>query len=50
MPGTPDDHDQTDDAATPRWVKAFGVVALLLLLVFVVAHLTSGGLGSHRHR
>ena len=36
-----------DDAPTPRWVKAFGVVALVLLLAFVVLHLAGGGSGEH---
>ena len=36
-----------DDADTPRWVKAFGIVALLLFLAFVGLHLRGGGLG-HR--
>ena len=50
----PDEHRRPDDPiendiATPRWVKAFGAVALLLLLVFAVAHL-AGGFGSHMHR
>lgn len=40
--------DELDgDAAAPRWVKAFGIVALLLLLAFVVAHLAGGGFGHH---
>lgn len=44
----PDD-PMEDDTATPRWVKAFGAVALLLFVVFVVAHL-AGGFGSHLRR
>lgn len=35
------------DTGTPRWVKAFGVVALLLFLAFVVLHLAGGGFGHH---
>jgi len=33
---------------TPRWVKVFGIFALVLLLLFVVLHLTGRGLGDHR--
>ena len=34
---------------TPRWVYVFGMVVLAVLLVFVIAHITGGGLGSHAH-
>jgi hypothetical protein len=30
----------------PRWVKIFGIVLLVLVLVFVVLHLTGNGLGN----
>ena len=33
--------------STPRWVKAFGIIAIVLVLLFVVLHLTGGGLGGH---
>jgi len=29
----------------PRWVRAFGVVVVVLVLLFVIKHLTGGGLG-----
>jgi len=35
---------------TPRWVKLFGIVALTLVLLFGILHLTGnslGGPGSH---
>ncbi|MET1086091.1 MAG: hypothetical protein ABWY04_03060 [Arthrobacter sp.] len=32
---------------TPRWVKAFIVVAGLAVVAFAVLHLTGGGMGSH---
>lgn len=32
---------------TPRWVQVVGIHAIGLVLLFVVFHLTSGGLGSH---
>ena len=31
--------------STPRWVKVFGIIVLVLL--FVILHLTGGGLGGH---
>lgn len=35
---------------TPRWVKVFGLIALVLVLLFVVSHLTGGGRhGPGRH-
>lgn len=36
-----------ESAPTPRWVKVFGAAALVLILAFVVLHLTVGGLGGH---
>jgi len=34
-------------ASTPRWVKVFGTVMVVLVLVFVALHLTGHGLGGH---
>lgn len=34
--------------ATPRWVKAFGVVIIILILAFIVLRLTGNGFGNHR--
>jgi hypothetical protein len=31
----------------PRWVKVFGVAALILVLTFVVLHLTGRGFRGH---
>ena len=33
--------------STPRWVKVFGITALILVLLFGILHLSGGGLGSH---
>jgi len=33
---------------TPRWVKVFGIFALVLVLLFIILHLTGHGLGDHR--
>jgi len=32
---------------TPRWVKAFGIVAFVLLVIFAIVHVTGHGLGRH---
>jgi hypothetical protein len=40
----------TDLAGTPRWVKVFGAIALVVILVFVVLLLTGqGDHGPGRH-
>ena len=31
----------------PRWVKIFGIIAVVLVLAFVVLHLTGHGFGGH---
>jgi hypothetical protein len=38
--------DRGSTAGTPRWVKVFGIIALVLILVFVILLLTGGG-GGH---
>jgi hypothetical protein len=67
MANLPPYPDSTDDdtglgsnrespPGTPRWVKVFGIIAILLILLFVVLHLSgnrfqnhtfSGGTGDH---
>jgi hypothetical protein len=37
----------TDDHKTPRWVRVFGIVALVLVLAFGVLHLAGGGFHGH---
>jgi hypothetical protein len=32
---------------TPRWVKMFGIVAIILVLLFVILHLIGRGPGGH---
>ncbi|MEP7003827.1 MAG: hypothetical protein ABI888_04740 [Chloroflexota bacterium] len=32
---------------TPRWVKTFAVIALVLVVLFVILHLTGNGMGGH---
>ena len=38
------------DERAPRWVKAFGIIALLLIIVVVVVHLAGGGFHAHSMR
>ena len=33
--------------STPRWVKVSAVVVIVLVLAFVILHLTGGGFGHH---
>lgn len=42
----PDRESVTD---TPRWVKVFGIVALVLVLAFVITHLTGRGFSHDDH-
>ena len=39
--------DRGSTTSTPRWVKMFGIIALVLVLLFVILHLTGRGLGRH---
>ncbi|MBI2648212.1 MAG: hypothetical protein HYW93_00960 [Thaumarchaeota archaeon] len=33
--------------STPRWVYVFGIIVIILAVLFVILHLTGGGFGSH---
>jgi len=35
--------------STPRWVKVFGIVGIVVGVLFVVLHLAGGGPGRHMH-
>ena len=39
--------NRTPVATTPRWVKAFGIAALVAFVLFAALHLTGKGLGGH---
>jgi hypothetical protein len=42
-PRYPDSSSNTGDAAaTPRWVKVFGIIALVVVLLFVILMFTRG--------
>jgi hypothetical protein len=36
-------------AGTPRWVKVFGIILVILVLLFIVTLLIGGGHGPARH-
>jgi len=44
--------DTGDYGGTPRWVKVFGIIALVVVLLFVILMFTRGpgGHGPGRHR
>ena len=39
--------DSGDDTGTPRWVKVFGIIVLVLVLLFVILMLTGHSPGRH---
>lgn len=43
--------DSTGDtgvgSGTPRWVFVFGIIAIVLVLLFAILHLTGGGIVGH---
>lgn len=41
--------EAADDNRTPRWVKVFGIIALVVLLLFIIMLLTRGSHGPGRH-
>jgi len=44
---TGDSPDRRLSAGAPRWVKVFGIVAIVLVLLFVILHLSGHGFGGH---
>jgi hypothetical protein len=40
---------RTSAATTPRWVKAFAWVALVVVVAFAALHATGHSLGGHHH-
>ena len=41
--------DRPPYPGTPRWVKVFGIIVIVLVLLFVILHLAGGGFGpTHR--
>ncbi|MBI3967081.1 MAG: hypothetical protein HY329_15710 [Chloroflexi bacterium] len=41
--------DDGSTAGTPLWVKLFGIVALVLVVLFAVLHLSGAGFGPGSH-
>ena len=41
--------DAADDNRTPRWVKVFEIIALVVFLLFIIMLLTRGSHGPGRH-
>lgn len=39
--------DRRPPTGAPRWVKAVGIIAVILLILFVILHLTGNGMGGH---
>jgi hypothetical protein len=39
--------DHGSNTRTPRWVKVFGIIVSVLVLLFVILHLIGHGLGDH---
>ena len=39
--------DRESPPSAPRWVKVFGIIAIFLLLLFIILHLTGNNLGGH---
>lgn len=51
FPPEPDSNADSanDNGATPLWVKVFGIIALVVLLLFVIVLFTRGSHGPSRH-
>ena len=39
--------NQSSPPATPRWVKVFGLVIIVLILLFAILHLTGNNFSDH---
>jgi hypothetical protein len=42
--------DQESYNKTPRWVKVFGIIGIILVLLFVILHLTGNSFGPGLHQ
>ena len=43
------EHGRESPPNTPRWVKVFGTIVIVLILLFVILHLTGHSPMSHLH-
>jgi hypothetical protein len=41
--------DRNSPPSTPRWVKVSVIIFIVLVLLFVIMHLTGNGFGDHMH-
>jgi len=39
--------DRGSAPSIPRWVKVSGIIVIVLVLLFVILHLTGNGFGGH---
>jgi hypothetical protein len=46
-PRDPDTGNDDEEIGTPRWVKVFAAIAVVLALLFIIVHAAGGGLGRH---
>ncbi len=46
-PGSHVRTDRTLATGTPRWVKGFVILFIILVLMFVIMHLSGNGFGNH---
>lgn len=37
------------ESGMPRWVKVFGIIFIIVAVLFGILHLAGGGFGSHMH-
>jgi hypothetical protein len=44
-----DVNERETSNGTPRWVKVFGIIAVIVIVVFVVVLVTRGAHGPGRH-
>ncbi|MDQ1004061.1 hypothetical protein QFZ28_004461 [Neobacillus niacini] len=42
--------DQESNIKTPLWVKVFGIIGIILVLLFVILHLTGNSFGPGLHQ
>jgi hypothetical protein len=47
MADLPPIQNSSNDTGTPRWVKVFGIIAVVVVLLIVIHLLTGGGPGMH---
>ena len=41
--------DRESPPSIPGWVKVSGIIVIVLILLFVILHLTGNGFGDHMH-